>query len=52
MMRLLSAMNVLSRREDTILYVPVNPGTDPAGEIVANAVAEVYSLTNRSQNHR
>lgn len=47
MMRLLSALNVLSRREDTILYVPVNPVIDPAGKIVAHAVAEVHSLTNR-----
>jgi hypothetical protein len=44
MMRLLSTVNVLSRREDTILYVPVNPITDPTGEIVAQAVAEVYRL--------
>jgi len=48
MMRLLSTINVLSRREDTILYVPVNPITDPTGEIVAHAVAEIYSLTRPS----
>jgi len=47
MMRLLSTINVLSRREDTILYVPVNPLTDPAGEIVARAVSDVHSLTSR-----
>ena len=41
MMRLLSTTNVHSRREDTILYVPVNPMTDPTGEIVTRAVAEV-----------
>jgi hypothetical protein len=45
MMRLLSTVNVLARREDTTLYVPVNPETDPAGEIVANAVTEVHSFT-------
>jgi hypothetical protein len=50
MMRLLSALNVLSRREDTILYVPVNPVTDPAGEIVAHAVAEAHRLTNKDQS--
>lgn len=44
MMRLLSTINVLSRREDTILFAPVNPVTDPAGEIVTRAVAEVYRL--------
>jgi hypothetical protein len=46
-MRLLSALNVLARREDTILYVPVNPVTDPTGKIVAQAVAELRSLTQR-----
>jgi hypothetical protein len=45
MMRLLSAVNVLSRREETILYVPVNPAADPSGGIVANAVAEIARLT-------
>ncbi len=44
MMRLLSAVNVLSRREDTILYVPVNPASDPSGGIVANAVVEISRL--------
>jgi hypothetical protein len=47
MMRLLSTVNVLSRREDTTLYVPVNPVIDTAGEIVACAVAEVYGMTKR-----
>jgi hypothetical protein len=47
MMRLLSTVNVLSRREDTILYLPVNPLTDPAGEIVAQAVSHVHGLTGR-----
>jgi len=45
MMRLLSTINVISRREDAILYVPVNPVIDPAGEIVAQAVARIYRLT-------
>ena len=48
MMRLLSTINVLSRREDTILYVPVNPIADPKGEIVTHAVAEIHSLTRLS----
>jgi len=48
MMRLLSTINVLSRREDTTLYVPVNALTDPTGEIVAHAVADVHSLTSNS----
>ncbi len=42
MMRALAATNVLSRREGTVLFVPVNAATDPGGAIVANAVARVY----------
>ena len=38
MMRALVASNVLSRREDTTLFVPLNPATDPRGTIVAGAV--------------
>jgi hypothetical protein len=49
MMRLLSTVNVLARREDAILYAPVNPITDPAGEIVAQAFAEIRSLTERRE---
>jgi hypothetical protein len=44
-MRLLSTINIISRREAAILYVPVNPAIDPAGEIVAEAVARIYRLT-------
>ena len=42
MMRALVASNVLSRREGTTLFVPVNPATDPRGTIVAGAVAHIY----------
>jgi hypothetical protein len=42
MMRALVATNVLSRREETVLFVPVNPATDPRGRIVAAAVERVY----------
>jgi sirohydrochlorin cobaltochelatase len=38
MMRALVAANVLSRREGTVLFVPINPATDPRGTIVASAV--------------
>ena len=38
MMRALVASNVLSRREGTVLFVPVNPSTDPRGTFVADAV--------------
>ena len=42
MMRALVATNVLSRREGTVLFVPVNTVTDPQGAIVARAVGQVY----------
>jgi hypothetical protein len=42
MMRALVAGNVLSRREGTVLYVPVNATLDPGGERVAAAVAHVF----------
>jgi hypothetical protein len=42
MMRALVAANVLSRREGTVLFVPVNPATDPQGTIVADAVDRTY----------
>jgi len=44
MMRALVATNVLSRREGTVLFVPLDPGRDPDGGIVANAVSRVYQL--------
>jgi hypothetical protein len=42
MMRALVTANVLSRREETVLFVPVNPSSDRRGTIVADAVARVY----------
>jgi hypothetical protein len=42
MMRLLATVNVIARRQAEVLYVPVNPTTDPSGEVVARAVAQVY----------
>jgi sirohydrochlorin cobaltochelatase len=42
MMRALVASNVLSRREGTVLYVPVNPATDPRGAIVSAAVERTH----------
>jgi sirohydrochlorin cobaltochelatase len=44
MTRALVAMNVLARREDAVLCVPVNVVTDPQGERVAGAVARVHQL--------
>ena len=44
MMRALVAGNVLSRREGTTLFVPVNHATDPGGVRVARAVARAHRL--------
>ena len=44
MMRIVMARNVLSRREETTLFVPVNPAQDPDGERVATAVAAAHRL--------
>jgi hypothetical protein len=42
MMRALVASNVLARREEQVLFVPLNPGMDPDGARVIDAVARVY----------
>jgi hypothetical protein len=42
MMRALVASNVLARREGTVLFVPVNPTTDPRGIVVADAVVRTH----------
>jgi hypothetical protein len=42
MMRALVASNVLSRREGTTLFVPINAALDPQGMIAARAFADVY----------
>jgi len=44
MMRTMVATNVLSRREGTALYVPVNPDRDPDGAHVTSAVRQVHAL--------
>ena len=48
MMRLLVAANVLTRREGTVLFVPVNPATDPDGQAIARAVARVHRFAAAS----
>jgi hypothetical protein len=42
MMRALVTRNVLSRREGTTLFVPLNAGTDPGGAVVAGAVERIH----------
>ena len=42
MMRALVASNVLARREETTLFVPINPAIDPRGRRVVSAVTDVH----------
>ena len=44
MMRAIVVSNVVSRRESTTVFVPVNPVTDPEGEIVLRTIRQVHSL--------
>ncbi len=44
MIRLLIASNVLSRREGSILFVPIDPKTDPGGDTVWRAMTCVHRL--------
>jgi sirohydrochlorin cobaltochelatase len=44
MMRALVVSNVLSRREDTVIFVPIDPDRDPSGQIVAATFARVHRL--------
>ena len=51
MMRALVASNILSRREETTLFVPVNPATDATGDVVARAVSRIHRLAlNRPES--
>ena len=42
MMRALVVSNVFARREDTVLFVPVNPETDPHGDTVVRVTSRVH----------
>ena len=44
MMRGMVVSNVFARREDTVLFVPVNPVTDPSGNVVVEATCRVYGF--------
>lgn len=46
MMRALVASNVLARREETAVFVPVNPVIDPGGDIVVRTVARIHRLAS------
>ncbi len=47
-MRALAAFNVLARREETTVFVPVQPVADPGGAFVAARVARVRALAQRA----
>jgi hypothetical protein len=42
MMRALVASDVLARREESTLFVPINPAIDPSGRRVVSAVTDVH----------
>ena len=44
MMRGIVVSNVLSRREGTVLFVPIDPARDPGGERVTTCVASIHAL--------
>lgn len=44
MMRAMVVGNVLSRREGTILFLPINPEIDPNGEIAVQSLIRVHGL--------
>jgi sirohydrochlorin cobaltochelatase len=46
MMRAIVAANVLARREETTLFIPINPRVDPGGEIVVKAVIRTYAFAS------
>ena len=43
-MRMLASVNVVSRREQTTLFVPINAVTDPEGDVVASSLILVQRL--------
>lgn len=49
MMRMMVAANILARREGAVLFVPINPATDPGGVIVAEAIARIHHLATLKQ---
>jgi sirohydrochlorin cobaltochelatase len=44
MMRAMVATNILSRREGTVLFVPVSPESDPDGETVVRSVVRIHGF--------
>jgi hypothetical protein len=44
MMRLMVVSNVLSRREGTLLFVPINAASDPDGGVVVRSLTRIHRL--------
>jgi sirohydrochlorin cobaltochelatase len=51
MMRALVVNNILSRREGTTLFVPVNAVDDPGGEGVVNCLVRIHALAGAAGVH-
>lgn len=49
MMRSLVVSNVLSRREETAFFVPINPASDPHGEVVTQAVIRIHGFAKAKE---
>jgi hypothetical protein len=49
LIRALVASNILARREGTVLYVPLNPTTDPNGEHLSRALAALCGFARERQ---
>jgi sirohydrochlorin cobaltochelatase len=47
MMRAMAVSNVLSRREGTVLFLPINPRRDPHGEAVIRTVVRIHGFHTR-----
>ena len=52
MMRMMAVVNVLSRREGTVLFVPLDPSVDPVGGIVSDSVVLIHRLARRQLTER
>jgi len=46
---MLVASNVLARREDTVLFVPIHPVNDPGGKRAIQTVSRVYDLERQRE---
>ena len=44
LMRMMSVLNVVSRREHTALFVPLNPAADPQGDVVGDSLVLAHRL--------